>query len=51
MYDLGEGVKQNFPAAFQWYMKSAQQGNAIAQRNIALMYSTGDGVTANKNGI
>ncbi len=30
-------------------MKAAEQGNAIAQRNVGLMYATGDGVQADEN--
>src|SRR5215204_1684155 len=30
-YSKGEGVKQSYSEAAKWYLKSAEQGNAIAQ--------------------
>lgn len=40
-------VTQNYQEAFQWYLKAAQQGNAIAQNNLGFMYANGHGVTQN----
>ena len=34
MYYLGEGVVQDYAKAFEWYSKSAVQGNAEAQFNL-----------------
>lgn len=35
---------KNYPKAAEWYLKSAQQGDALAQCNIAFMYFNGYGV-------
>ena len=34
----------NNEKAFYWYMEAAKQNNYVAQRNVGLMYATGDGV-------
>ena len=47
MYADGEGVPQDWTEAAKWYRKSADQGNAVAQRILGLMYSTGKGVPRN----
>jgi len=31
----------------KWYRKSAEQGNAMAQDNLGVMYHEGEGVTRN----
>jgi uncharacterized protein len=41
LYDNGEGVPQDVAAAFDWYGKSAAQGYAKAQYNLALMLESG----------
>ncbi|GHT71254.1 hypothetical protein AGMMS49950_07570 [Endomicrobiia bacterium] len=43
MYRDGEGVKQNYKEAINWYKKSAEQGNADAQYNLGVMYHEGKG--------
>lgn len=43
MYDLGQGVPQNFVEALKWYRRSAGQGNAVAQNNLGIMYLNGSG--------
>ena len=48
MYYLGEGIPSNKKEAFYWYKKSAEQGYAKAQLNIAYMYYFGDGTIINK---
>ena len=40
----GEGEKQNYKKALDWYNKSAQQGNADACFQIAICYKNGYGV-------
>lgn len=45
MYDRGEGVEQNYETAAELYKKSAEQGSARAQNNLALMYEFGEGVS------
>ena len=62
MYAKGEGVDQNdaealkwlrlaalqgHPDALKWYQKTADEGNAIAQYNLGLMYAKGEGVDQN----
>uniref|UniRef100_UPI0025971FFC tetratricopeptide repeat protein n=1 Tax=uncultured Psychrobacter sp. TaxID=259303 RepID=UPI0025971FFC len=44
MYKNGEGVRQDYAKAVEWYTKAANQGNASAQYNIGLMYYGGEGV-------
>lgn len=43
MYD-GDGVEQDFVKAAGWYKIGAEQGNARAQHNLALMHENGEGV-------
>lgn len=42
MYDLGIQVKKDTKQAFDWYSKSAEQGNNNAKNNLAGMYLTGN---------
>ena len=44
MYYEGEGVRQDYIKARQWYEKAANQGNAKAQYNLGNAYSRGKGV-------
>ena len=44
MYDKGQGVRQDYAQAVQWYRKAAEQGDAQAQYNLASMYEQGQGV-------
>ena len=43
-YYQGEGVRQDYAQARQWYQKSANQGDVIAQYNLGVMYDKGKGV-------
>lgn len=43
MYDIGQGVAQDYRQALLWYAKAAEQGNAKAQNNLGFMYSQGKG--------
>jgi TPR repeat protein len=43
-YQNGEGVPQDYAAAFGWYRKAADQGFAPAETNIGYMYEFGQGV-------
>ena len=47
MYQYGQGVKQDYFKAFEWYQKAADQGYALAQYNLGLMYAKGQGVRQN----
>jgi uncharacterized protein len=47
MYDLGQGVPQNFAEALKWYARAANQGNAIARNDLGVMYLEGKGTTQN----
>ena len=38
MYDIGQGVKQDYFKAVEWYQKAAEQGLAYAQYNLGVMY-------------
>ena len=44
MYDNGQGVRQDYAQAVQWYRKAAEQGYAEAQFNLGVMYANGQGV-------
>ena len=43
MYRKGDGVKQDYKEAVEWYRKAAEQGLANAQYNLGLMYAKGQG--------
>ncbi len=45
MYADGEGVPENDVEAVKWYRKAAEQGVALAQVHLGLMYYFGRGVT------
>jgi S1-C subfamily serine protease len=47
MYDLGQGVPQNFTEALKWYTQAANKGNPIAQNNLGVMYLNGSGTAQN----
>lgn len=47
MYNLGEGVRQDYTKAAHWFEKAANQGNADAQYMLGLMYAKGEGVRQN----
>ena len=38
-----EGTTQSFSQASEWYRKAAEQGHALAQFNLGVMYSRGQG--------
>ena len=40
----GEGVPEDDREAVKWYRKAAEQGDALAQNNLGLMYANGEGV-------
>ncbi len=43
------GVQQDYKKALKWYRKAAEQGNALAQANLGVMYRNGYGVEQNDN--
>jgi uncharacterized protein len=43
MYDDGHGVAQDYAQAVVWYRKAADQGAALAQFELGLMYRQGHG--------
>lgn len=45
MYDLGQGVKQDYRKAVRLYQKAAEQGHALGQFNLGTMYDLGNGIT------
>ena len=47
MYRNGHGVKQNYPEAIRLYSLAADQGDAFAEYNLALLYEKGEGVKKN----
>lgn len=44
MYANGEGIRQDYVKAREWYEKAAAQGDARAQFALGVMYYSGDGV-------
>ncbi|MGP8201082.1 MAG: tetratricopeptide repeat protein [Limisphaerales bacterium] len=44
MYDLGQGVTQDYAEAVKWLRKAADQGSAQAQYNLGVCYFRGHGV-------
>lgn len=46
-YEDGEGVKQNFSKAADWYERAANQGNPKGQNKLGYLYLRGLGVTQN----
>ena len=47
MYENGQGVRQDYVQAVQWYRKAAEQGDAQAQYNLGVMYDNGQVVRQN----
>lgn len=47
MFHDGDGVKQDYGKAIEWYMKSAGGGNRQAAFNLGLMYINGEGTDKN----
>ena len=45
MYRGSQGVIQDYKEAVKWYGRAAEQGVAIAQLNLGVMYEHGRGVT------
>ena len=43
----GKGVPKDIPAAVQWYLRAAEQGNPIGQFNAARAYASGEGIASN----
>ena len=37
MYANGKGVKQDYEKAMKWYKKSAENGNSLAELNLAYL--------------
>ena len=44
MYDIGQGVPQDYAEAVKWYRLAAEQNDAVAQYNLGAMYANGRGV-------
>ncbi|KAF9145340.1 hypothetical protein BGX30_009350 [Mortierella sp. GBA39] len=39
MYKEGLGVNQDYQSAMEWYLKAGEQGDAVGQRKVGMMYS------------
>ncbi len=48
MYHTGEGVKQDYAKAMDWYLKAFAKGNGDAYSNIGVMYRDGLGCETNR---
>jgi TPR repeat protein len=46
-YVNGEGVPKNYVEALKWFRRSADQGDAIGQYQLGVMYHNGQGVPQN----
>ena len=44
MYGKGNGVPQDYKAAAKWWRLAAEQGFAMAESNLEVMYQAGTGV-------
>lgn len=44
MHCYGLGIEQNYEKAFEWFLKSAKEGNKFAQYSLANLYYYGNGV-------
>ncbi len=44
MYYQGDGVRQDYAKALEWFKKSANQGEVLSQRLLGLLYYEGNGV-------
>jgi TPR repeat protein len=44
MYVRGAGVTQDYAQAVIWFRKAAEQGDAVAQNNLGVMYANAKGV-------
>ena len=44
MHCYGLGTEQDYEKAFQWFLKSSQEGNKFAQYSLANLYYYGNGV-------
>lgn len=47
IYQQGEGVKQDYALAYDWYLKAFEKGDGDALNNIGVMFRDGLGVEAN----
>ena len=47
MHCYGLGTEQNYEKAFEWFLKSAQEGNKFAQYSLANLYYYGNGAKKN----
>ena len=45
IFDLGEGVPQDYREAFKWYVLAAEAGQRGAMNSLGLMYALGHGVS------
>ena len=48
MYHTGDGVKQDYGKAMEWYLKAFDKGNGDAYSNIGVMYRDGLGCQTNR---
>jgi TPR repeat protein len=44
VYDIGQGVPQDYAEAVKWFRLAAEQGEANAQLGLGVMYGLGKGV-------
>ena len=47
LYNLGEGIPQDYTQAAKWYEQAAVQGNATAQLSLGALYALGQGMPQN----
>ena len=44
MYDLGQGVPQDYAEAANWFLEAAEQGDVYSQQRLGHMFYTGEGI-------
>ena len=47
-YEKGKGVEKDMKKAFEWFLKSAENGNAKAMNRVGCCFSNGEGVKQDK---
>jgi hypothetical protein len=47
MYYFGNGVIQDYAKSVRYYTLAANQGDAVSQYNLGLMYAKGEGILQN----
>ena len=47
IFEMGEGVEQNWTKAVEWYTKAAEKGNSVVMNDLGFCFDKGEGVEQN----